>query len=153
MERDEWTYEDMMGRLGDNPTVLTIVAKGLVTVGNLLLLLPSLVISGPILLVLSIAKRWVPAGVLLLLPFSLIWALVLAVLTATSWIWEKAPVLRLFLIPIGVPIAWLGSVLVRSVPDDPAARLEKLALADQWPLTFDLWRQLREHHGKPRERP
>ena len=41
----EWQSEDMMGRLGNDPTILTVVAKGMVTAGNLLLLLPSLVVA------------------------------------------------------------------------------------------------------------
>ncbi|MDA0987748.1 MAG: hypothetical protein O2783_01150 [Chloroflexi bacterium] len=145
MNDREWEYEDMMGRLGDNPTLLTVVAKGLVTIGNFLLLVPSLIITLPLLLILSIVKRLVPGGVLFLLPFSLIWAIIVTLLVSTSWLWEKAPPLRLLLIPIGVPLAWVGSIFVKAIPDDPSDRRAKLALADQWPLSFDLFRQMREH--------
>ena len=91
MNDKEWEYEDMMGRLGDEPTILTVVAKGLVTVGHLLLLLPALVVTTPVHIILGLVKRWIPVGVLFLLPFSLVWALIVAMLTGTSWLWEKAP--------------------------------------------------------------
>jgi hypothetical protein len=143
----EWAYEHMMGRLGDDPSFLTVVAKGLVTAGNSLLIIPSMVVATPVRLILGLVKNFVPGGVLFLLPFTLLWALILAVLTGTSWLWEKVPPLRLLLIVIGVPLAWFGCILIFMVPDPKEDALAKRALADQWPLTFDLWRQLREKTG------
>tara|TARA_B100001971_G_C17696125_1_gene289391 strand:+ start:57 stop:524 length:468 start_codon:yes stop_codon:yes gene_type:complete len=146
-DHSEWQYEDQMGRFGENPTLLTVVAKGLVTVGNMLFFVPSLLITGPVLLILTMMKQVVPGGVVLLLPFSLIWIVMVAMLIGTSWLWEKVPPLRLALIPVGVHLAWVGCVLVRTIPDDPEDRWAKHALADQWPLSFDLIRQLRERLG------
>ncbi|MFC1974084.1 hypothetical protein ACFLU2_01870 [Chloroflexota bacterium] len=143
MMNREWEYEDKMGRLGENPTVLTVAAKGFVTIGNIITL-PSLLLTMPIRVILTLTKRWVPGGVLFLLPFSLIWMGILAMLVGTSWLWDRAPFLRLVLIPIGVPLALIGVVMIRAIPDDPKDRWQKHAFADQWPLSVDLIRQWRK---------
>ena len=86
---------------------------------------------------------------LVLLPFSLLWLILLGPLFATSWLWVKVPLLRpVLLLPGGVYSSVLASY-AGLMPEmgDWEARAMKQALCGAWPSTiyvFQADRALRE---------
>jgi len=88
---------------------------------------------------------------LLLLPISLIWTILFwGPLLATSWLWERAEVLRMSplvsvaRIPIGVigvPLAVLADTYVSLMPEsEPEAKQMKLIICWVWPFSLDYFR-------------
>jgi len=86
----------------------------------------------------------------LLLPLSVIWAILLGLLLGTSWLWERAERLRLpplvalahiALAFVGIPLALLSEIYVSLVPSmgDFEGRLIKLVTCWVWPFSLDYW--------------
>jgi len=83
---------------------------------------------------------------LLLFPMSLIWIVAfLGPLLGLSWVWEKAPFLRIPLAIIGIPLAFLGNIYATLMPSmgELDSRVSKLLLSESWPYTFDCLRTLK----------
>ncbi len=79
---------------------------------------------------------------LLLFPISLIWiALFLGPLLALSWLWQKAPLLRIPVGIVGIPIAILGSIFTSLMPSmgETESRVTKLLLCETWPFSLECW--------------
>ncbi len=79
---------------------------------------------------------------LLLFPISLIWiVLFLGPLLALSWLWQNAPLLRIPLGVIGIPIAILGTVFTCLMPSmgEIESRITKLLLCQTWPFSLECW--------------
>ena len=77
---------------------------------------------------------------LILLPFTVVWiVLFLGPLIATSWLWDRAPLLRLPLAIPGVPLAILGGICVGLMParDEFASKSMKLLICWTWPFSLD----------------
>jgi hypothetical protein len=86
---------------------------------------------------------------LLLLPLSLIWMVFfMRPLLGLSWLWERAPLLRVPLAIIGIPIAAIGYVYTLCVPSmgERDAHDVKLNLCRTWPFSLDY---LRYRRGEP----
>lgn len=88
---------------------------------------------------------------LLLLPADLVWLVLLGLLLATSWVWERIEVLRvpvlvslvrILMAIIGIPLGLLSATCTSLVP--PMGELEswgtKVFMANVWPFTLDYWR-------------
>ena len=76
---------------------------------------------------------------LALLPFNLIWMLLLGFLLGTSWLYCRLPPLRVPLALVGVPVALLSEVYISCMPSmgDLEARRTKLFLTWMWPYSLD----------------
>jgi hypothetical protein len=77
---------------------------------------------------------------LLLWPLGLLWiVLFMGPLLATSWLWDRAPLLRLPLGILGVPAAILGGIYVGLMParGEFASRPIKLLICWTWPFSLD----------------
>ena len=77
---------------------------------------------------------------LLLWPLGLLWiVLFLGPLLAMSWLWDRAPLLRLPLGILGVPAAILGGIYVGLMParGEFASRPIKLLICWTWPFSLD----------------
>ena len=80
---------------------------------------------------------------LLLLPLSLVWVVVfMGPLLGMSWLWDRAPLLRLPVGVLGVPLAVLGGVYVSLVPSmgELDSRAVKLLVCWTWPFSLDYMR-------------
>jgi len=88
---------------------------------------------------------------LLLLPLSLVWMVLLGLLLATSWLWERTEVLRvpvlvsLVRIPIaiiGIPLAALSATYSLLIPTmgETESLEPKLGVCATWPFSVDYWR-------------
>ena len=80
---------------------------------------------------------------LLLLPLSLIWMVFfMGPLLGLSWLYEKAPMLRIPLAFVGIPVALVGSIYVSWVPSmgEFESRQTKLLLCWTWPFSLDCWK-------------
>lgn len=123
-------------------TALSAIARVVITVMTLLLLIPSLLIA----ILLTILINLVPDGAYraILAPVGGIWRALLWALLKSSKIWEEKPLLRLPLLIIGLPLAIISYAFVACLPPLPnsQAKNSRLALCDQWPLTWSMWRQL-----------
>ncbi len=80
---------------------------------------------------------------------SLVWMPIFGGLLGTSWMWLKAPPLRLVLLPAGLLLVFLGEVLLMvappPIPADYQERWEKATILEEWPLSwlvFDFWRTI-----------
>ena len=83
---------------------------------------------------------------LLLLPMSLIWmVLFLGPLLGLSWVWEKAPFLRVPIAILGIPLAFVGNIYASLMPSmgELDSRVSKLLLSESWPYSLDCWRMIR----------
>jgi len=83
---------------------------------------------------------------LLLLPMSLIWmVLFLYPLLGLSWVWEKAPFLRVPIAVLGIPLAFIGNIYASLMPSmgELDSRVSKLLLSESWPYSLDCWRMIR----------
>lgn len=83
---------------------------------------------------------------LLLLPLSLVWIVFfLAPLLALSWVWEKAPFLRIPVALLGIPIAFAANIFASLMPSmgEMESRVSKLLLSESWPYSLDCWRMIR----------
>ena len=83
---------------------------------------------------------------LLLLPMSFIWiALFLGPLLGLSWVWEKAPFLRIPTAVIGIPLAFVGNTYASLMPSmgELDSRISKLLLSESWPYSLDCWRLIK----------
>ena len=83
---------------------------------------------------------------LLLLPMSLIWmALFLGPLLGLSWVWEKAPFLRVPIAVLGIPLAFVGNIYASLMPSmgELDSRVSKLFLSESWPYCLDCWRLIK----------
>ncbi len=80
---------------------------------------------------------------LFLLPISLIWlVLFLGPLLGLSWVWEKAPFLRVPIAVPGIPLAFVGNIYATLMPSmgELDSRVSKLLLSESWPYSLDCWR-------------
>ena len=88
---------------------------------------------------------------LLLIPITAVWLVFMALLVATSWLWDKVSVLRLpalvalVRIPIavvGIPLAVIAEIYVTWMPSmgDLEGRFTKLAICWIWPFSIDYLR-------------
>ena len=83
---------------------------------------------------------------LLLLPLSVVWAVVfMGPLLGLSWLWEKAPLLRIPLAIVGIPVAAVGYVYTLCIPSmgEREAHDVKLNLCRTWPFSLDYLRYTR----------
>ncbi|MEW5702915.1 MAG: hypothetical protein AB1792_11900 [Candidatus Zixiibacteriota bacterium] len=83
---------------------------------------------------------------LLLFPMSLIWIVCfLGPLLGLSWIWEKAPLLRIPLAVVGIPLAFVGNIYACLMPSmgELDSRVSKLLLSESWPYSLDCWRLIK----------
>ena len=99
-------------------------------------------ITTPIQLVTTMLVGFLAALTLgvLLWPFSLVWiVLFLGPLLATSWLWDRAPLLRLPVAILGIPLAILGAIYVGMMPamGEFASRPVKLLICWTWPFSLD----------------
>jgi len=79
---------------------------------------------------------------LLLAPFSIIWVvLFFAPLLGLSWLWGKAPLLRIPLAIVGIPLAVLGYIYTSLIPSmgENESKATKLRLCLMWPFTWEYW--------------
>ena len=77
---------------------------------------------------------------LLLWPFSIVWIVFfMEPLLVTSWLWDRAPLLRLPLAVLGVPWAVLGGLYVSLLPPmgEFQSRATKLLICWTWPFSLD----------------
>ena len=85
-----------------------------------------------------------------LLPLSVVWVVLLALLLGTSWLWDRAerlrfgPLIALAHVPlavVGIPLALLSELYVALVPSmgDFEGRLTKLTTCWVWPFSLDYW--------------
>ena len=79
-----------------------------------------------------------------LIPFNVIWYIMLGWLFGTSWLWLKAPILRPLLFLPGVLTAPLCGVYVGWMPFYGAldVRLARLNASLTWPFTAAMWRRV-----------
>ena len=85
---------------------------------------------------------------LFLLVLAAIWLPLLGLLLGTSWLWLKAWPLRPVLLIPGVLIALLSHVFVILAPEpERDVKDAKLALAEEWPLTWYLLRPPPEYYA------
>ena len=77
-----------------------------------------------------------------LAPVYIVWFVLFAPVLATSLIWRAVPLVRIFLIPIGMPLAVIGEVFTTVAfmggpLADGALKLHKRYLFSSWPVTAD----------------
>jgi hypothetical protein len=80
---------------------------------------------------------------LLLFPLSLIWVvLFLYPLIGLSYVYEKAPILRIPIAIIGIPIAVLGNTYASLIPSmgETESRISKLLLTESFPYTWHVYK-------------
>lgn len=83
---------------------------------------------------------------LLSLVLSVIWWPLLTLLTGTSWLWIHAWYLRPILLLPGMVFALLATIYVMLAPEpEKEAKTTKLAIADEWPLSWYLIRPPTEY--------
>lgn len=83
---------------------------------------------------------------LLLFPMSLIWIVCfLGPLLGLSWVWEKAPFLRIPIAVVGIPLAFVGNIYACLMPSmgELDSRVSKLLLSESWPFSLDCWRLIK----------
>jgi hypothetical protein len=123
-------------------TLLAAVARIVIIIMTFILLLPTLLIS----LVLTIITALIPEKYhrIIFAPIDRIWRALLWLLIKTSKIWTEKPFLRLPLLIVGVPLAVIAYAFIGCLPPLPNAQAKnsRLALCDQWPLTWSMWNQL-----------
>ena len=79
---------------------------------------------------------------LLLIPINIIWLILFwGPLLILSWLWWKAPLLRIPIAIIGVAVALVGHIYVCVMPSmkEMDARYSKLIFCECWPYTFQLF--------------
>jgi hypothetical protein len=79
---------------------------------------------------------------LLLLPISLVYIVfVLGPLLGLSWLWLRAPLARLPIALVGVPLAALGNAYTALMPamGETDSRMTKLLLTGLWPYSLPYW--------------
>ena len=82
---------------------------------------------------------------LLLFPMSLVWVvLFLGPLLGLSWVWEKAPLLRVPVAVLGIPLALVANTYAALMPcmGNFNSRVCKLFLSESWPYSLDFWRMI-----------
>lgn len=81
---------------------------------------------------------------LLLIPLSIVWALLLFPMIGLSWICNKAPALRDIIGIIFIPWAFVASTYVALIPSmgQLESRASKLMLCGSWPFTWEFWQFL-----------
>lgn len=81
---------------------------------------------------------------LLLLPISLVWALLLYPMLALSWLCSKAPALRDVIGILFLPWAFVADTFVALMPSmgELESRASKLMLCNAWPFTWEFWQFL-----------
>ena len=81
---------------------------------------------------------------LLLLPISLIWAILLFPMLALSWLCNKVPALRDVFGIIFIPWVVLAGTFVALMPSmgELEGRASKLMLCESWPFTWEFWQFL-----------
>lgn len=79
---------------------------------------------------------------LILIPFSLVWMILLGWLLATSWAWEKIPLVRPILALVGIPSAAIAVSYASFLPEmgEWDSRVVKQRLCWVWPFTLDYLR-------------
>jgi hypothetical protein len=83
---------------------------------------------------------------LLLIPLTIIWLPLWALLLGTSWLWLKAWYLRPILLLPGVLVSFVADIFVTLAPEtERAAKWAKLAIANEWPLSWLLVRPPEEY--------
>tara|TARA_R110001583_G_C5576561_1_gene402548 strand:+ start:75 stop:551 length:477 start_codon:yes stop_codon:yes gene_type:complete len=76
---------------------------------------------------------------LLLFPLSFIWAILfLYPLIGLSYVYEKAPILRIPIAIIGIPLAVIGNTFACLIPSlgDMESRVTKLLITESFPFTW-----------------
>jgi hypothetical protein len=78
---------------------------------------------------------------LLLLPMSLIWAVLVGPLISASWVCHKIKVLRNPIGVLGIPLAVVADTYVSLMPSmgELESRASKLMLAESWPVCWEYW--------------
>jgi hypothetical protein len=74
---------------------------------------------------------------------SAIWVIFLVLLLATSWLWLKIPLLRIFIFFLGICWAVISSIYATLMPcmGELDARKIKLDLCHIWPLSWSLYKR------------
>ena len=129
-------------------TKMTIAAVFLNSLIGLILAIPLAILVIPTTMILALLVH-LSFGMLLLI-FSLVWLPVFALLLGSSWLWLKIPLLRPILLVPGLVIARIGFIYTSLVPDmgEKHQKAIKLALCDQWPITYRLLQaEMREPGG------
>ena len=87
---------------------------------------------------------------LVLLPFTVMWLLLLGLLMATSWLWVRVAFIRPFLLLPGVAFARLAGLYAALMPEmgDWESRATKQALCNVWPHSIHVFRFLKEVGGE-----
>ncbi len=76
---------------------------------------------------------------LLMFPLNLVWVLCFFYpLIGLSYVYEKAPILRIFVVILGIPVAILGNTFASLVPamKETDKRLSKLVLTESFPYSW-----------------
>jgi len=81
---------------------------------------------------------------LLLIPLSILWALLLFPMLGLSWICNKVPALREIIGIIFIPWAFIANTFVALIPSmgELESRASKLMLCASWPFTWEFWQFL-----------
>lgn len=92
---------------------------------------------------------------LILLPLSLIWMLIMGLLLAISWLWERVPwPLQVPLAIGGAPLAAIGYAYVLMIPEpgEEESRRSKILLCQTFPFEMDLIRYRRAQASEREDR-
>lgn len=75
---------------------------------------------------------------LLIIPINLMWLMLFGPLLALSWLWWKAPLLRIFIALIGVPLALIAHIYTCVMPcmGEMDARYVRILNCEVWPCTI-----------------
>ena len=104
----------------------------------------------------GVVMKWVTFGLYLLL-YSLIWMPFFGLLMGTSWLWIRFQYLRPILAIPGLVLAITGDLVLMcappaTTPNDTNDRLLQASLAEEWPLSWMIWRTVMENDdGNPRQ--
>lgn len=79
---------------------------------------------------------------LLLIPINLIWWVFMGPLLALSWLWGKAPLIRIPIAILGIPLAVAGDIYVSIMPSmgETKSRVSKLVFCQTWPFSWECLR-------------
>ena len=115
----------------------TIVAIGLRTILNFVLMIPTFILMMPSALILG----FLPFRVLLV-PLGLLWTPFFGFIFGSSWLWIKVPKSRPLLLIPGVLVSSVAKIYAALVPDivgETYPKQLKMTLCDTWPYSYLVW--------------
>jgi len=111
--------------------------------------IPALIAANILGLVFGLLSLLPPLRLILLLILNVLYLPQLGFMLGTSWLWHKAPVLRLVLALLGLPVAllvYIVTLLFSSFgsrnPEDERVAAENLLICVAWPFSLDVWKHL-----------